>query len=199
MRPGPGEEYGYSGAVRKGDEVIILNRTPSADWLEIITPDKKRGWVVARFIAASKDNLKLIPTVIPPLLPPLPTARPEEVISLDLDGPSILGDMNLDKYRMYSFSETDQVTVFVLIFRPNFSGVQFSVLDQDQTNQWRTVGVGSRPASDRDGDLNTGELIWRGGPLIWGKTYFLRLINESQSTIEYCLAPRDIDKWDCPD
>lgn len=41
-------------------------------------------------------------------------------------------------------------------------------------------------------------LIWRGGPLILGKTYYLQLINNSQETIEYCLMPKDVDQWDCP-
>jgi hypothetical protein len=198
VRWGPGLEYGYVGAVYKGDEVVILKRTPATDWLEIITPDKKQGWVGASFIGNIEGNLKPLPTVVAPPPPPLPTAPPIEITSFDLDGPSAFGSLEASKERWYAFSEKNKETVFILMFKPGLNGLQVSILDQDQTNQWRTVGVGSLPAADRDGDLNTRELIWRGGPLILGKTYYLQLINDSQETIEYCLMPKDVDQWDCP-
>lgn len=198
VRWGPGLEYGYAGAVYKGDEVVILRRTPATDWLEIITPDKKQGWVGASFIGGIEGNLRLLPVVVIPPPPPLPTALPTGITPFDLDGPSAFGSLEANKDRWYSFSERNKETVFILMFKPNLNGLQISILDQDQTNQWRTVGVGSLPAADRDGDLNTRELIWRGGPLIVGKTYYLQLVNDSQETIEYCLMPKDVDQWDCP-
>lgn len=198
VRWGPGLEYGYAGAVYKGDEVVILRRTPATDWLEVITPDDKQGWVGASYIGSIEGNLRLLPVVVIPPPPPLPTALPTGITPFDLDGPSAFGSLEASKDRWYAFSEKNKETVFILMFKPSLNGLQISILDQDQTNQWRTVGVGSLPAADRDGDLNTRELIWRGGPLILGKTYYLQLSNDSQETIEYCLMPKDVEKWDCP-
>lgn len=198
VRWGPGLEYGYAGAVYKGDEVVILRRTPLADWLEIITPDDKKGWIGARFIDDIGNRLSGVPVamILPP--PPPPTAQPTGVTPLDLNGPSVFGSIDAGKDRWYSFSEKNKETVLIFMFKPNLNGVQISIRDQNQISQWLTVGVGSLPYDDRDGDLNTMELVWRGGPLIVDKTYYIQLVNESQTNIEYCLAPRDIDKWDCP-
>lgn len=198
VRWGPGLEYGYAGAVYKGDEVVILRRTSAPDWLEVITPDDKQGWVGASFIGSIEGDLRLLPVVVIPPPPPLPTAPPTGITFFDLDGRSAFGRLEASKDRWYAFSEKNKETVFIFMFKPSLNGLQISILDQDQTNQWRTVGVGSLPAADRDGDLNTRELIWRGGPLILGKTYYLQLINNSQETIEYCLMPKDVDQWDCP-
>lgn len=191
-------EYGYAGAVYKGDEVIILRRTPRTDWLEIITPDEKQGWVGARFIIEVEGLISDVPvaTILPP--PPLPTAQPTGVTPLDLDGSSAFGSIDAGKDRWYSFSEKNKETVLILMFKPHLNGVQISILDQNQLNQLLAVGAGSFPDNDRDGDLNTVELVWRGGPLVLGKTYYLQIINDSPQIIEYCLAPRDIYKWDCP-
>ena len=191
VRWGPGGEYGYVGAVYQGDEVVILGRTPATDWLEIKTPDGKQGWVARRFIGNIEGALSPLPVVLANPPPPSPPIGPAKIIPLDMNGKDVAGSMIPGQERWYSFFDTDKETVFVLIFRPNFKGVQFSVLDQGQSTQWPVVGVGSVPASDRDGDLNTGELVWRGGPLVADKTYYLRLINNSQTRVEYCLAPRD--------
>ncbi|NJN96866.1 MAG: SH3 domain-containing protein [Anaerolineales bacterium] len=198
VRWGPGLEYGYAGAVYKGDEVVILRRTPGTDWLEVITPDNKKGWVGAPFIGDIDYRLSAVPVavIVPP--PPPPTTQPTGVTPFDLDGPSAFGSIDAGKERWYSFSEKNKETVLIFMFKPNLNGVQISIRDQNQINQWLTVGVGSLPYNDRDGDLNTVELVWRGGPLIVDKTYYVQLVNESQESIEYCLAPRDIDKWDCP-
>lgn len=197
VRWGPGLEYGYVGAVYQGDEVLILQRTPSTDWLEVKTPDDKQGWVGAKFIGKIKGNLNGLPVALIESLPPPVAVTPTGIIPLDIEGEGVSGSINPDQERWYSFSEKDQETVFVFVFKPNFNGVQISLLDQDETYQWLIVGVGSSPASDRDGDLNTGELIWRGGPLVAGDTYYLRLVNNSPNTIEYCLMPKDEYQWDC--
>lgn len=204
VRWGPSLEYEYAGALYKGDKVIILGRTPEGSWLQIETPEIRSGWVVAKFIESSKDFNVLPILPLPPT--PLPTPLfnpPSEALTLNSGDNSVSGEISLNQGQDYAFFEEKKKTIFVLIFTPNVNlnntnQVQLFLYYINQIGQSLTIGTGSRPASDRDGNLDTGELIWQGGPLVPGVRYYLRIINSSSQDIKYCLATTDIYYWNCP-
>lgn len=203
VRWGPSEAYGYVGAVYRDNRVIILGREPTGFWLAIEIPDGKKGWVAIKYIKILDDkNIPLTPTPPPP--PPTPDGILVQSVDsiLILRAPSVRGEMAPGKEREYNFQENQKETVLILIVKPNViinktDHVQFFIYYINAIGQANIVGVGSHPDSDRDGDLGTGELVWRGGPLVSGTRYYLRLINNSSNDIQYCLATTDIYHWNC--
>jgi hypothetical protein len=197
VRAGPGREYRYVDGLYEGDSVTILHRTSSSDWLEVETPHNRRGWVLAAYIGNIKGDIKELPVAIvkPPPVGTKPV--PANLASFDIQGGIVADKLGPKQERWYTFVEKDNETVLVLIFRPNTTKVQFSIHYDDQIGQPHIVGVGSKPASDRDGNLETGELIWRGGPLVLEVKYYLHLLNNGSEEIYYCLAAKDVYQWSC--
>ncbi len=220
VRWGPGTDYGYVGAVYKGDEVIILGRNPSQNWLKVVTPDKRIGWASAKYIETLAD-IGSLPIVLAPPPPSIPVAL---VIQgsldfnreIDIEGRSIPGKLSSYEEHWYTFEESDPVTVVIFMFKPNINfygdgfigyNVEFFLHDENQIPVWPpgdadslvsiNIGAGTYPGRDRDGDLSTGELVWRGGPLVPGTRYYLRFVNRSSEPIEYCIAPGDVFHWSC--
>ena len=221
VRWGPSTAYGFAGAVYEDDKVVILGR--HENWLKIETPNQRTGWVSGAYIdtTTNQNSFALLAA------PPLPSERPivastlgEELNfnrELDIEGRSVLGKIAPYGERWYSFFEYDPQTVVTFIFTPNvnffgenFSGknTEFFLYDENQIPVWPpgdanglpNIGsseVNPDPGSDRDGDLRTGELIWRGGPLIPGVRYYLRFVNYTPEEIEFCLAPGDVRNWTC--
>lgn len=200
VRQGPGTNYGYAAGLEQGDKVIVLGRTPTGDWLEIETPDRRRGWVAARQIEISGDITAIkIATALERLSP-----TEGQLLPLQLDGRSVSGEIGPQQEQWYTFFDDDEETVIIFMFRPP-GPVQFFLHGESQIPRWpprdpavlENIGAGSRPASDRDGNPDTAELIWRGGPLVPGARYYLRFINRSDQPIQYCLAPREVFHWSC--
>lgn len=218
IRQGPSSNYGLLGGLKRGNQIIIMRRTPTGNWLEIKTPDGKIGWVAAEYVEIPPEiDIGLIPmaTVGPtPTLPPTPSRPPSHsLLAFDLRGGSVFGRLNAKQEQWYIFSVIGPETVITLMFSPNvnFFGdqfqaytVQFSIYSQNQIPYWypgdpgvSNLGVGSH-TNDRDGDYGTGELVWRSGNLPVGTSYYLRIVNESAQAIRYCLAPTDEHRWNCP-
>jgi uncharacterized protein YraI len=62
LRTGPSINYPSLGILLRNDELIILRRTPRADWLEIKTLIGKIGWVVSEYVEISAGtDIALIP------------------------------------------------------------------------------------------------------------------------------------------
>lgn len=75
VRSGPGLSYGVMATARYGEQVILLGRTASADWLKIRLPAGQEGWAVVRYIEASRDALNSLPILDQETPPPTgPTA-----------------------------------------------------------------------------------------------------------------------------
>lgn len=198
VRWGPGLEYGYAGALYKDEKVIILGSTPDGSWFKVETTNLRDIWVSAIRIEVIGDSSDIPIVSLPPTPFPTPLFNPpNEARTLELRSISVSGEISPDQGQDYIFFENEKETVFILMFEPNVNQVQFILYDQDQTGQSRVVGVGSHPSSDRDGDFRTGELVWRGGPLVSGKAYYLRIINSSPEDIRYCLATEDVYQWSC--
>lgn len=202
IRAGPALVYEIVGQLESGDQFVILQRTSDGNWLEIETSTHQKGWVASRYVEILGD-VKAIS--IATNLPPTPAAG--RLLSLDIEGGTASGQLAPGQEQWYTFFEEDEETVLVLIFTPKVgvNQVQFFLLDQKQIPVWPPkdpetlahIGASSYPASDRDGDNRTGELVWRGGPLTPGVRYYLRLVNRSDAIIHYCLATRDVFQWSC--
>jgi uncharacterized protein YraI len=50
LRSGPGLNYRIVGRLYGGQEVHLLGRTATADWLKVDLPDGRSGWVAARYV-----------------------------------------------------------------------------------------------------------------------------------------------------
>ncbi len=218
VRWGPGTDYGYVGAVYKDDEVTILGRNPSRNWLRVVTPDKRIGWASAKYIETPAD-IGSLPIVLAPPPPSTPVALAVQGSldfnkEIDIEGRSVSGKLGPYEEHWYTFSEDDPETVVVFMFQPNVNfygegfigyNVEFFLHDENKIPIWPppdadlvpNIGAGHYPDPDRDGDLSTGELIWRGGPLVHGVLYYLRFVNRSPEPIEYCIAPGDAYHWSC--
>lgn len=224
VRRGPGEAYGFVGAVYGNDEVFVLGREESGSWLQIVTPNQKTGWAVARYISTTTNvlSLSVLPTPPPPSEAVASAFAPRPLDfnrQIDIEGRSIADELGPYEEHWYTFYEEDPQTVVVFMFKPNINfygenfvgyNVEFFLYDQNLIPAWppgdadsvRHIGSGQAdpaPQRDRDGDLKSGELVWRGGPLVPGVPYYLRFVNRSSQSLGYCLAPGDVYEWTCPE
>ncbi len=224
VRQGPSVNYLMVGGLKEGDEVTVLQRTPPGadvgDWLEVKIPNGRIGWVAAKHIALPADSLVPVASVAPTPLPRPAVTRNTELINLkeklDVEGGSVSGELGPHQERWYTFFDEDVETVIIFIFRPNLNfydtrfaayEVQFFLHDQNQIPVWPpadpealedvNIGAGTHEG-DRDNNYDTGELVWRGGPLVPGVQYYLRFVNRSSEPVRYCLIPGDVREWVCP-
>jgi len=65
LRSGPGTGYAALGLLYEGDELKILGRLPTAEWLKVTTRDGLEGWIYAAFVEANVPIIA-IPTITPP-------------------------------------------------------------------------------------------------------------------------------------
>ncbi len=133
------------------------------------------------------------------------------MLPLDPYRGNYVGTISPHQEKWYTFSEGENPgsIILVLMFEPNpnldADTVKFFLYDEKLIPTWppqepdavANIGSGSRSAADRDGDLGTGELLWRGGPLQRNTQYYLRMVNGSTSTLRYCLATQDVYDWSC--
>ena len=202
VRAGPSVAYEVVSRLENGEEVMILQRTPDGDWLEIIIADQQKGWVASPYIEIGGDikNIDIAANLAP-------TPAVSRLLPLDIEGGSVSGQLAPGREQWYTFFDENEETVLIFIFTPPVGAnqVQFFLLGQKQIPIWPPknpealahIGASSYPASDRDGDERTVELVWRGGPLVPGTRYYLRLVNRSDTVIYYCLATRDVFQWSC--
>ncbi len=87
LRGGPGTIYARVGLLRKGDPLDVVARNEAGDWLSVIEPDGKGGWVAANLVQLNIPVSQIpvatdIPT--PPVTPtPRATATPQPTLSVD--------------------------------------------------------------------------------------------------------------------
>jgi serine/threonine protein kinase len=216
IREGPSINYPVVDGLRKGNEIFILGTNPSRNWFKIAGPNVTTGWVIARYIETS-GPLQDLPLLLAQPRPPTPVFDidqpldfPEEIA---IGGPSILGQINPGTEQWYTFIVDQPSSTIMLMFKPNenfladsFIGykVRFALYTAQVVSAWPPenverldhIGLGLNPTADRDGDLGTGELIWT-GPLTRRARFYLRIVNESNKTIELCLATENTYEWTC--
>jgi hypothetical protein len=196
LRKGPGREYGRAGYVSPGDEVVVLGRAANGFGLKIRTVKGLEGWITALNYIQLPLDLESIPII------PGSTLSPGQTSQLTLRGSSVSGKIAAGSYREFQFQETQDETVMVLMFEPNVNlnkglKVEFRLYYINQTGETKVVGAGSHPGVDLDGNLESGELLWRGGPLVPNSPYYLRITNNSPTAIVYCLATQELLYWSC--
>jgi uncharacterized protein YgiM (DUF1202 family) len=59
MRSGPHTTFDIVGTLRSGDEVELAGRSPSGDWLYVVSPTGRRGWVAAYLLGTDYPVVKL--------------------------------------------------------------------------------------------------------------------------------------------
>ena len=117
------------------------------------------------------------------------------------------GSLGPGEEEWYTFSRGDVdntgsvETVFTMVFTPDDGNlgrlVNFDLFEGNQLRDWapdnrfNVDNFGSGAAVNRDGGVETGERIWR-GHVQSGDLYYLRVTNESDTTIDYKIYPEDV-------
>jgi hypothetical protein len=117
------------------------------------------------------------------------------------------GRLRPGEEQWYSFSRSDVdgsgrvETIFTMVFRPDdgnrIRDVNFELFEGNALRDWapdnrfNLVNFGQGSVVNRDEELETGELIWRGHVLA-GDLYYMRVSNESNETIDYLILPEDV-------
>ena len=118
------------------------------------------------------------------------------------------GQLKPGEERWYSFLRADFArsgesleTVFTLIFTPDDGNrkykVAFDLFEESQLRDWSPDnrfgfnGFGKGTAVDRDSNPLTGELLWKGSVLA-NSTYYIRVNNGTDTTIDYRIFPEDM-------
>ena len=212
IREAPTDASRIVGAARHGDEVRILNQARAGYWLEVVTEGGRRGWVLASWIeGVDSDEVPLAFVDISQYengTSPVPIVK---VIDIEpgtlVDERTVSGSIREFDDEWFVFTENNIETVIVFMYRPNIQGIQFQLfrdelipddgLPSGNPEDMDNVGAGSFPYEDRDGDPNTGELLWRGGDLIVGSRYYIWFSNPTGQPIDYCIIPGDVYEWIC--
>jgi hypothetical protein len=91
-RRGPGTTFPQVGQAQKGDELMILGRTPSGDWWRVCCVANQPVWVAADLVTANGPLEAVpiltpaptpVPTPVPPP-PPTPTITPTRLPPFDI-------------------------------------------------------------------------------------------------------------------
>ncbi|GEM_PF-780198 len=144
-------------------------------------------------------------SVPPPVIPAKPGTAPSAPLGLDLG--TNRGHLEPKQERWYTFNRGDVSqkgsvdTAFTLVFTPDdgqrIRNVNFELFNGDQLREWSKAnrflitGFGKGMVVSRDGNYQTGELIWKGS--VWaGNTYYLRVSNENRVPIDYWIFPDDV-------
>jgi len=73
LRSGPGTIYNVVGGLEQGDLLQVTSRNPEGNWLKVICPDGKEGWVAGSQLQVNFDvGVVSVATDIPPTPTPLP-------------------------------------------------------------------------------------------------------------------------------
>ena len=176
--------------------MVVLGRASNGFGLKIRTSKGLEGWITALNYIQLPLELESIPVI------PASTLSPGQASLLTLRSSSVSGRIAAGSYQEFKFQETQDETVMVLMFEPNVNlnkglKVEFSLYYLNQTGEIKVVGAGSHSAADLDGNLESGDLLWRGGPLVPNSPYYLRITNNSPTAIIYCLATQELLYWSC--
>lgn len=127
--------------------------------------------------------------------------------AIDLEVGVNKGKLNPGNERWYKFSRGDGTTIggvetiFTLHFTPDDGNrirkVNLELFEEKALSEWapdnrfNIVSFGRGNVVSRDGNPETGELIWRGNVLT-GQTYYMRVTNETDIVIDYKIYPSDV-------
>ena len=117
------------------------------------------------------------------------------------------GQLKPNEERWYAFSRQDVEkgsrveTIFTMIFTPDDGNrrrdvnIEFfearELRDWAPDNRFNINNFGQGSVVSRDGDVKTGEYVWK-GHLLGGDLYYMRVSNESDVTIDFKIFPDDV-------
>ncbi len=145
------------------------------------------------------------PTKPKGLTPADPGKAPYTAQALDLDvndGKLAPGEEEWFTFRRSEGRPGDRIeTIFTMIFTPDDGNrkhrINFELFEGNQLRDWASdnrfniVAFGKGSIVERDGGIETGEYIWK-GHVNSGDTYYMRVYNESDETIDFHIYPDDI-------
>lgn len=145
------------------------------------------------------------PTPPKGLTPADPGKAPYTAQSMQLDVTD--NQLKPGQEQWYTFSRSegrkgDRIeTIFTMIFTPDDGNrkhrVGFQLFEGNQLKEWapdnrfNLLPFGSGQVVERDGGIETGELLWK-GHVNSGDTYYMRVYNESDETIDLLIFPDDV-------
>ena len=74
LREGPGERFRIIGSYRQGTLLTIVSKVQAGDWLEVILPDGKKGWMFAGLMQVNLPEDSIPVNEAPPTPPPVVAA-----------------------------------------------------------------------------------------------------------------------------
>ena len=90
LRSGPGTVYDKSGALEQGDPLEITGRNAAGDWVEVVCPGGKKGWVAASCLEINIPLAGVAVAQAPPTPTPMYTPTPTVTPTPKLLPPPIL-------------------------------------------------------------------------------------------------------------
>ena len=107
LRSGPGIVYDILAVLKQGDSLKVTGRNLAVDWLKVIAPDGKEGWVAASLLEVNLPlagvalaQIPPTPTSMPtPTATPTPTLLPPPIPLEPENGAAFLGEPPLLKWQ----------------------------------------------------------------------------------------------------
>ncbi len=205
FRSGPGETFPINGNAGKGEKGTIFAVSQDRRWLNItlILPDgnKKSGWLRTENVNIL-GNLNILP------IPTVPPSQEFPVLLIN-GGESVenrsIYESELDSHqdRVYTFKVTSFTNKITLLFKPEVTNVKFAIYTQEQFTDHGNENPINSP-SPKVGVFvsklrDKGQMFWDGGTLTLGASYYLRIVNDTDTPIEYCVVPDYVENWHkCP-
>jgi len=90
LRSGPGVVYDILGVLKQGDPLGVTGKCPAGDWLKVICPDEKEGWVAVSCLEINKALTAVPIAQVPPTPTPMYTLTPTVTPTPDLFPPPTL-------------------------------------------------------------------------------------------------------------
>ncbi len=137
-----------------------------------------------------------------------PGRAPDTATTLSVTTEAVnTGQLQPGKEQWYTFSKAETgatgrvESTFTMFFTPDDGNrirkINFELFEANQLRDWSPdnklgiTGFGQGSVVNRDGGITTGELLWKGHTFA-EDTYYMRVINLSDTLIDYTIYPDDI-------
>jgi len=84
LRSGPGVVYDILGVLKRGDCLKVIGRNLAGDWLKVICPDEREGWILCSLLQVNVDVADVPVVQAPPTPTPLYTPTPTATATPEL-------------------------------------------------------------------------------------------------------------------
>ena len=187
--------------VDAGEMFKVIERSLDEQWLRINTNSGKLGWIRISNVDLATPLEEIVQST-----PIAPDNYP--ILRVGTDNQNIIERSVIDtlvpaQQHIYTFNIDNAGNIYVvtLLVRPITDKIAFAIYTEKQFELYRNEDINS-PVAEEIGLIETTNnkdwVSWTGN-LTPGSQYFLRIVNNSQSIIDYCLIPTSVTSWDiCP-